>query len=53
MNWQWKNPKVDNELEIYTLKPVLVKTDSPESFEGISSLTNKSARVTLSVRVQS
>jgi hypothetical protein len=29
VEWLWENPKADDELEIYTIKPVAVKTDKP------------------------
>lgn len=45
VEWQWENPKADDELEIYTLKPVLVKTDTPESFDKLSTLKKKSSNV--------
>lgn len=45
VEWQWENPKADDELEIYTLKPVMVKTDRPESFGEIATLTKKSSNV--------
>ena len=44
IEWQWDNPKADDELEIYTLKPVLVKTDTPESFDELSTLTKESSK---------
>ncbi len=45
IEWQWDDPKADDELEIYIIKPVDIKTDTPESFDNLSSLKNKSANV--------
>lgn len=45
LHWQWENPKADDELEIYTLKPVSAVSDAPESFDNLSTLTKKSSNV--------
>ncbi len=45
IEWQWDNPKADDELEIYVIKPIGIKTDAPESFDNLSSLKNTSADV--------
>ena len=43
VNWRWDNPVADDDLEIYTIKPVSIIADHPESFENLSSLKKQSA----------
>ncbi len=36
--WRWEDPRATDELEVYTLKPVNITTDQPDSFEGLASI---------------
>ena len=47
VSYRWPNPKANNGLEIYSLKPVRVVTDAPPSFHNLASLTGNSPRVTV------
>lgn len=47
VNYRWKNPKASDGLEIYTLKPVLAKTDNPASFKNLHSITTDNPDVTV------
>ena len=42
---RWENPQADDELQIYTLKPVVIQTDAPESFENLMSLKKNQSNV--------
>jgi len=45
IDYLWENPRADDELEIYTIKPVVVTTDAPDSFEKLATLKKNSSRV--------
>ena len=47
LRYKWSNPKSEDGLEIYTLKPVKVATDNPSSFSNLNSLTSDSPSVTV------
>lgn len=45
VGYRWPDPKASDGLEIYTLRPVTISTDHPDSFRHLSSLTRRSAGV--------
>jgi alpha-L-rhamnosidase len=47
VSYRWPEPKADNGLEIYVLKPVHVSTYAPASFDNLGSLTGNSPKVTV------
>lgn len=47
VSYRWPNPKADNGLESYVLKPVSVSTDEPTSFDNLESLAGNSPNVTV------
>jgi alpha-L-rhamnosidase len=46
IGWQWENPQASDDLEIYILKPVDIKFDTPESFK-----INRSSKNTTKILV--
>jgi alpha-L-rhamnosidase len=45
VGWRWDTPGADDELEIYTLRPVRVWTDRPGSFRNLNSVVQSAARI--------
>ena len=40
VGWRWDNPVADDELEIYTLDPVILSSEDSGSFEGLAAFSN-------------
>ncbi len=47
VSYRWPDPKAEDGLEVFVIKPQKVDTESPTSFEGLNSLTGNQPYITV------